>query len=140
MGYGTGYKTRFEKRDRMLSAFVIGGGVLLLNWRFYSGALTPDLVLKAYALTVPLFGWLLAADYPPLASRWFWKAMVPVFLIHSVVLYGTVDATVYFANTGVKLPVRMVWSFIPVAVAFEYFLSLRLIRAFTPEGRQEKTQ
>jgi Asp-tRNA(Asn)/Glu-tRNA(Gln) amidotransferase B subunit len=49
MGYGTGYKTRFEKRDRMLSAFVIGGGVLLLNWRFYSGALTPDLVLKAYA-------------------------------------------------------------------------------------------
>ncbi len=133
MGYSTGYKTRFDKRDSVLSAFVITGGVLLLSWRLYSGALIPDLVLKAYALTAPLFAWLLAGDYPPVASRWFWKVMVPVFLMHSVVLYGMIEATEYVANFGVKLPVRMVWSFIPVAVIFEYFVSLRLIRAFNSE-------
>jgi hypothetical protein len=66
MGYSTGYKTRFEKRDGLLSVLVICGGVPLMGWRLYSGTLMPDLLLKAYVLTAPLFGWLLAGDYPPL--------------------------------------------------------------------------
>jgi hypothetical protein len=44
-----------------------------------------------------------------------------------------IEATVYFADIGVKLPVRMVWGLIPAAVMFEYIVSLRLISAFNPE-------
>ena len=44
-----------------------------MDWRFYSGALMPDLLLKAYVLTAQLFGWLLAGDYPPVGARWFWR-------------------------------------------------------------------
>jgi Zn-dependent protease len=103
-----------------------------MGWRLYSGALMPDLLLKAYVLTARLFGWLLAGDYPPISTRWFWKAMVPVFLMHSAVLYGLVQMTLYFSDSGVKLPTRMVWSFLGAAVIFEYLVSLRIIRALGP--------
>jgi hypothetical protein len=132
MGYSTGYKTRFEKRYGLLSVLVICGGVPLMGWRLYTGALMSDLLLKAYVLTAPLFGWLLAGDYPPVGTRWFWKAMVPVFLMHSAVLYGLVQMTLYFADSGVKLPARMVWGLLAAAVIFEYFVSLRIIRALGP--------
>jgi hypothetical protein len=132
MGYSTGYKTKFEKRDRLLSVLVIGGGVPLMGWMLYSGALMPDLLLKAYVLTALLFGWLLAGDYPPVGTRWFWKALVPLFLMHSAVLYGLVQMTLYFAGSGVILPTRMVWGFLGSALFVEYLVSLRIIRALGP--------
>jgi hypothetical protein len=103
-----------------------------MGWSLYSGALMPDLLLKAYVLTALLFGWLLAGDYPPVGTRWFWKAMVPLFLMHSAVLYGFVQMTLYFPYSGAKLPTRMVWGFLGAAVFFEYRVSLRIIRGLGP--------
>jgi hypothetical protein len=139
VGYSTGYRTRFEKRDSLRRILVVCGGVFPLVWRLYSSALGPDLLLKIYVFTVPLFGWMLASEYPPLASRWFWKAMIPILVMHSVALYGLVQATLYFGDIGVKLPTRMAWSCVTAAIFLEYGISLRIIRAFDPENR-ESTQ
>jgi hypothetical protein len=85
MGYGTGYKTKYDKRDNFLFVVVACGALHLIGWRLYTDAVGPDLILKIYLLTAPLFGMLLPADYPPRRSACFWKAVVPIILMHSVV-------------------------------------------------------
>jgi len=133
MGYSTGYKTKYDKRDNFLFVVVVCGALPLIGWRLYMDAVGPDLTLKIYLLTAPLFGLLHPADYPPRRSAHFWKAMAPIILMHSVVLLAAVKLTLYFAYAQVKLPVRMVLGFITVAVFVEYFVSLRIIRAVSPK-------
>ena len=133
MGYSTGYKTRYEKRDNLLFAVVACVALALIGWRIYADALWPDLILKIYLLTAPLFGMLLPGDYPPCRSSYFWKAMGPIVLMHAVVLFVFVTLALYFAKIQVKLPVGMVFGFITATVFLEYFLSLRIIRAVTPK-------
>src|SRR5215831_7220902 len=79
-----------------------------------------------------LFGMLLPTDYPPRKSSYFWKAMTPIILLHSVVLLVVVGLTLYFAYIHAKLPVRMALAVITATVVAEYYLSLRIIRAVTP--------
>jgi hypothetical protein len=133
MGYSTGYKTKHDKRDNFLFVVVVCGVLPLIGWRLYTDAVWPDLILKVYLLTAPLFGMLLPADYPPRRSTYFWKAMAPIVLVHSVVLLVVVKLTLYFAYAHVKLPVRIVFGFITAAVFVEYFVSLRVIRAVSPK-------
>ena len=133
MGYSTGYKTKYEKRDKFRFVVVVCGALFLIGWRLYSDAVWPDLILKIYLLTAPLFGMLLPADYPPRRNAYFWKAMAPIILMHTVVLLVVVKLTLYFAYAQVKLPVRMVFGFISAAVFVEYFVSLRIIRAVSPK-------
>ena len=133
MGYSTGYKTKYDKRDNFLFVVVVCGALPLIGGRLYTNAVGPDLILKIYLVTAPLFGMLLPADYPPRRSAYFWKAMAPIILKHSVVLLVVVKLTLYFAYAQVKLPVRMVLGFIAAAVFVEYFVSLRIIRVVSPK-------
>jgi len=104
MGYSTGYKTKYGKRDNFLFAMVVCGALPLVGWRLYTDAVRPDLILKIYLLTAPLFGMFLPADYPPRRSAYFWKAMAPIILMHAVVLLIVVKLTLYFAYIQVKSP------------------------------------
>jgi hypothetical protein len=106
MGYSTGYKTKFEKHDNFLFVMFICGALPLMAWRFSSDTVWPDLILKGYSLTAPLFGFLLPLNYPPVRSQWFWNAMLPISLLHLAVLTAFVKLTLYFAYIQVKLPAR----------------------------------
>lgn len=86
--------------------------------------------MLAYLLTAIYFGLLLVPDYPPASSPWFWKAMIPVVVIHLVILSGVVwlDFKVPYINT---LP-RALLGFAGIIVFAEWRLARRIIDAFEP--------
>jgi hypothetical protein len=93
----------------------------------FVNALWAGVALRAYLLTALLFGALLAGDYPPFGGRWFWKAVLPIAVMHSFVVFGLVIVGLEFPEVN-GLP-RLVYGFLAVILVGEWRLSLRIIEA-----------
>jgi hypothetical protein len=87
--------------------------------------------LIGYSLTAVLFGVLLIGEYPPFGTNWFWKTMVPIIIVHSVVVVGLVTLTLEFPEIN-RLP-RVAYGLLAVIVAAEWRLALRILETFEPK-------
>lgn len=87
--------------------------------------------LLAYLPTACLFGLLLVPDYPPLHTSWFWKAMPPIVILHSAIVYGAVwlDLAVPEIN---HMP-RMLYGFVGLIVVIEWQIARRFIDLCQPK-------
>jgi len=107
---------------------VVSGGVPLL----FVHASWATTALIGYSLTAVLFGILLIGEYPPLGSRWFWKAMIPIIIIHSAIVFGLVLLNLEIPEMN-RLP-RVVYGFLGIVVAVEWYFSLHIVEAFRPKN------
>jgi hypothetical protein len=106
-------------------------GCLGLPLLFFPGTWA-RLTLEAYFLTAFLFGALLVPEYPPVGTRWFWKAILPIAVMHSAVVFGLVMLSLEIPEIN-RLP-RMVFGFLAVILVAEWRLALRIIETFEPRG------
>jgi hypothetical protein len=88
--------------------------------------------LIGYSLTAVLFGILLIGEYPPFGTGWFWKTIVPVIIVHSMVVLGLVTLTLEFPEIN-RLP-RVVYGLLGIILVAEWRLALRIIGTFGPKG------
>ena len=88
--------------------------------------------LVVYTLTVVLFGILLSGEYPPFASRWFWKSMTPIVLIHALLAIGTAMVTIAYPSAN-ALP-RVLYGFVGLLLVGEWKLCLLIINALEPKN------
>ena len=88
--------------------------------------------LIGYAMTAGLFGVLLADEYPPVGTKWFWKAMTPIAVLHSALIFGLVSLNLTVPAMN-KLP-RMLYGFLGIIGVFEWWLSVRIIQACQPKN------
>jgi hypothetical protein len=93
----------------------------------FVGTLWAGIVLEGYLLTALLFGVPLVGEYPSLGSRRFFKAMLPIVVMHVIVLSGLVILSLDISHVN-RLP-RLVYGFLAVILAAEWRLSLRIIQA-----------
>jgi hypothetical protein len=89
--------------------------------------------LLAYLPTACLFGVLLVADYPPVSSAWFRKAMIPIIAMHAAIISGLVWLNLSIPELN-KMP-RMLYGFVGVIVLVEWRLSRYIIEVFHPSRR-----
>jgi hypothetical protein len=84
-----------------------------------------------YLLTGLFFGFLLVGEYPPVSTTWFWKAMIPIVVLHGAIVFGLVwlDFNVPVIN---ELP-RVLLGFAGIIIVLEWRLSLRIISACQPK-------
>lgn len=108
-----------------LVLFVCGGlPFLFLHNQWANSA------LMAYSLTAGLFGILLLGEYPPYGTRWFWKAIFAVVLLHSAILAALTVLNLEIPAIN-KLP-RVVYGFLGIVLVAEWRLSIFLIEACEP--------
>ena len=88
-------------------------------------------VLLAYIPTALFFGLLLVPDYPPLGTSWFWKAMIPIVVVHSGIVFGLVWLNLNMPAMN-KMP-RVLYGFVGVILMIEWRLSLRIISTCQPK-------
>jgi hypothetical protein len=100
---------------------------------FFLNASWANAALMAYLLTAVLFGLLLPADYPPIGTRWFWKAMIPIAVLHLAIVLGLVAVNVEIPAIN-RLP-RIVVGFVGIVAVLEWRVALRLIETFEPKSK-----
>jgi hypothetical protein len=100
---------------------------------FFLSASWANAALMAYLPTAVLFGLLLPADYPPIHSRWFWKAMAPTAVLHIVVVIGLIALNFEIPALN-RLP-RILVGFVGIVAVLEWRVALLLIQAFEPKSR-----
>ena|SRR5579863_231729 len=125
-------KISFDKALRLRLIAVLAGAVPLFLWRWHSGGVWPDVCMAAYLQSAFVFGILLFSSYPPIGSAWFGKSMIFVLLIHIVVQIALAKLAFSLAAVDVKLPTKMFFGFVGVAITGEGYLALRIFRAFEP--------
>ena len=86
--------------------------------------------LLGYLLTAAFYFVGLVDEYPPIGTSWFWKAMVPIVIIHSSTVIGLVwlDLKVPYVNAWP----RTLYGFAAIIGLGELRLSYRIIDAFEP--------
>jgi hypothetical protein len=87
--------------------------------------------LLGYLMTALLFGLGLVGLYPPVGTSWFWKAIVPIVLLHSAIISGVVWANLNVPEMN-RLP-RMLYGFAAIILVGEWWLSQRIINVFQPK-------
>ncbi len=117
---------RMDKDSIRIVLILCGGLPLLFFWhtKWIHAA------LLVYLITTLLFFVVLAGDYPPFATRWFWKSMIPITVIHSGIVAGLtwLDLNVPYIN---ETP-RALYGFAVIILAFEWRISLRIIEGNEP--------
>jgi len=103
---------------------------VLLTFMGYEWAQTASL---AYIPTVVFFGLLMAADYPPFGTKWFWEAMIPIILVHSIIVLTLVVLDMKFPWVN-KAP-RMLYGAVGLVIFGEWRLAKLLIDACEPKER-----
>lgn len=86
--------------------------------------------LLGYLPTACLFGLLLVPDYPPVGTRWFWRAMIPIIVVHSAIIFGIVWLNLKFPDIN-RMP-RMLYGFAGTMIFIEWRLCQRIIDALQP--------
>jgi hypothetical protein len=110
--------SKYDRRDKEVMAIFAAPALALMIWHFLSKSDTPPLLLNCYVLAAtPVY--LLVGQYPPFGSRWFWRAMTPIFLMIVAAVYAQVQVTAYFRSIEVTLPARMAFGFASVFAVLE---------------------
>jgi hypothetical protein len=109
-------------RDTWTAVAIISPGIpfLFMNNRWAKATFI------AYTLTAGLFGILMVGEYPPVETRWFWKALPPIVIIHCVIVTGLVMLDLDLAWIH-SLP-SILFSVLGVIGILEWRLSLRIIK------------
>jgi hypothetical protein len=117
----------FDRNDTIRFVLVLCGAAPFF---FFLGTGWARAALLGYLLTACLFALLLVPDYPPVGTAWFWKAMVPIIVVHSAIVFGLVwlDLKVPEMNS---MP-RMLYGFAGMFLVIEWRLSLRIIGVSQP--------
>lgn len=86
--------------------------------------------LLGYSMTALFFCVALAGEYPPFASKWFWRAMLPIILIHCSLVTSLIwlDLEVPYIN---RMP-RALYGVAAILLTAQWRLSLRIIDAYDP--------
>jgi hypothetical protein len=122
----------YRKNNNTLTYFLFGCGFLpLFIWSLHDHGTWPRYLIMAYVMTAGLFGILMNGQYPPFASRWFWKAMLPIFVLHGAILVALFKISAVSSFIApIALPTRAVYGFIAVLIVLEWHICLRLIGWF----------
>ena len=120
------------KNSNTLTYLLFGCGFLpLFIWRLHDHGTWPRYFIMAYVLTAGLFGILMSGEYPPFASRWFWKAMLPIFVLHGAILVALFKISAVSSSiVPIALPARTVYGFIGILIILEWRVCLRVIAWF----------
>ena|SRR5271165_7233638 len=120
-----------EKRfDRVLLYGVVVlscGGIPF----FFMRGVWGEVLLKAYLLTTFLLFILLSSDWESTSELWFWKAMIPIILVHSGIVFGLAKLNFEFPQID-RLP-RMVYGALTLVLGAEVLGSMRIIEACRPK-------
>jgi hypothetical protein len=74
------------KRERLVSC-LLWGSLPFFVLNFFYQSLTAIMIFQAYALTSWQFGYIFFVEEPENTKKpWFWKAMVPLILLHFLTL------------------------------------------------------
>jgi len=110
---------------------LIGLGALpFVVWRFATRNIWPDVSVAGYLLTAFLFLTLLNG-YPGAKSRWYWKLVTIMVIVHLVVLSMFVLGAFTIVDTAIKPPTALFFGLVIVILVAESWLALRLIRVFS---------
>jgi hypothetical protein len=90
--------------------------------------------LLGYLMTALFFCVVLAGEYPPFASKWFWRAMVPIILVHCSLVASLVwlDFAVPYLN---RLP-RALYGLATILLTAEWRFAMYLIDASDPSTEE----
>lgn len=86
-----------------------------------------------YSLTYGLFGILMNGEYPPSGTRWFWKAMPVIIILHSAIVLGLV--VLDLRVPGIQGLPRILFSFLTIIGLVEWRVALWILEVSRP--RQE---
>ena len=122
---------------RTLHMVVIGLGVLpFLIWGLLSRSLWPETDAAAYLLTA----WLvltLAIGYPGTESRWHWKPVALMAVLHFIILTALVEGTLAMTRGGFKPPAVMYFGAVAFVLMAESWLALYVIERFLCQHRSD---
>jgi hypothetical protein len=113
--------------DRIRLAVILFGATPLL---FFLHASWVRSALLGYLLTALLFGFVLVPTYPPLNTAWFWKAMIPITVFHSAIIFGLVWLDLKIPEVN-KMP-RALYGFAAIILVIEWRIAVRIIDALQP--------
>jgi len=116
-----------DKYTARLVLFICGALPFFFLHTFWANA-----ALVVYSMTAGLFGILLLGEYPPVGTSWFWRAILAIISLHSVVVLGLAVLNLEIPVMN-KLP-RLLYSLLGIVVVAEWRLSLRIIEASEPKG------
>jgi|SRR5580704_16476074 hypothetical protein len=116
-----------DRKDTVRSVLVLCGAIPFF---FFLSTGWARAALLGYLLTGLLFGVVLVGDYPPFGTSWFWKAMIPIVLVHSAIVFGLVWLDLNLPEIN-RMP-RWLYGFAVLILVLEVQLSGRIIDAFQP--------
>ena len=119
---------KFDRQSTIRCALILCGAVPFF---FFLNTSWAHAAMLGYVLTAMFFGLLLVGDYPPLGTRWFWKAMIPIVVIHVAVIAGLVWINLSFPEVN-RLP-RMLYGYAASIVFMEWWLSRCIINWCQPK-------
>jgi hypothetical protein len=119
----------YKNNNKFLTYFLFACGFLpLFIWSFRDHGPLPRYFIMAYVITAVLFGILMNGEYPCFASRWFWNAMLPIFVLHGAILFGLFKMLVVSTSiVPIPLPTRAVYGVVGVLLIFEWKVCLRIV-------------
>lgn len=127
-------RSRPEQRSNLTLTLFACPAVALLVWYLVSSHGPARLLLSCYVLiATPLY--LLTGSYPPLGSRWFWKAIIPIAAMISIAVYAQMQLTNWFRYIDVVLPARMAFGLTATFAVLEGWVAWRIVDATEPKRK-----
>jgi len=117
----------FDRVGKFIFIIAAVGGIPFLFVHGVRG----ELLLKIYLLTTLLLLIVFYTNWESLKKMWFWKAMLPVAMIHSAAIVALVRLNTRFPEID-QFP-GMVYSALSVVLIAEVLLSSRFIEALRPK-------
>jgi len=108
---------------------VVIGVIPFFIWRFYSHSIWPEFFAAAYLLT-GVFALSVLIGYPGPDSRWFWKPVSLLCLLHCVFLAAFTFGAFTIDVTGIKPPTAMLFSLVITTMGVESVVWIRLMNKF----------
>lgn len=84
----------------------------------------------AYTLSAAFFGIAMPGEYPPFGTKWFWRTMPLILVIHSAIVWGLVILDLDVPQIH-SLP-RILYGFLAVIVMLEWKVALWLLDLWRP--------
>jgi hypothetical protein len=126
--------TALRFRHRWIHVVIWCGAIPLLIFKFRSPSVWYDLFLAAYLLTAYLAA-ILFSIYPGRGMGWYWKVVIGATGLHCLVLVAFTIAAFAIVATKIRVPARVFFGLVGVAVLIESQGIIRLIKAFANSKR-----
>ncbi len=85
-----------------------------------------------YALTYSFFVILMNGEYPPTGTRWFWRSIPLIVLLHFAIVAGLIAALLEIPGAE-GLP-RILFGFLTIVVFFEWRAALWILDTVRPNN------